>query len=224
MSAKIGWSTHSPGPISWLIEACFPRFCLGCGKEGSLLCTSCDAAWLPSPMRDDNAPVVSLAAYADPIARGLLTAWKYQGDWSAWEILKRRLAPELDPLRARIASMNDVVVAPVPLSRVRYCLRGFDQAAEIARWLASEIDLPYRGLLSRREVEGRQAERSPEDRRAAMKDSPFALQAILHPPSSVLLVDDVWTTGATTMAAADVLRSSGVETIIPVTILRGGDK
>jgi ComF family protein len=98
------------------------------------------------------------------------------------------------------------VVTWVPLARGRKAERGFDQARALAVALAHELELPAVGLLRRSLATAPQATRSGSDRRAAMRG---AFTAIRTPPSRVLLVDDVLTTGATVGAAADALRGSG---------------
>ncbi len=217
-----------------LADALFPRFCVGCGKEGHILCTTCAETWVPDGGADaicpigkdgqtDVAHVWFLAHYADPIARNLLTTWKYHFDETAWATLAQRLHSSLPLLHLRAAMASIDAVVPVPLSRERRAERGFDQAAIIAQWIASGIHRPVAHLLTRKFTTGHQAERSTGERKRAMADSPFVLRNIGGGPipRRVLLVDDVWTTGATMQAASHTLAAAGVEHIQPMTVLKG---
>lgn len=201
-----------------LWDALFPRFCVGCGREGRALCRTCHETWAPD---GGGGEVWFLAHYADPVARGLLTTWKYHFDETAWATLSQRLQPALALLHLRAAMADIDAIVPVPLSRERRAERGFDQAAVIAQWLAAGIHRPVLHLLERRFTAGHQAERSTSDRKRAMATSPFAVRKGVQLPQRILLVDDVWTTGATMQAAARVLSLDGVTHIQPMTVLKG---
>lgn len=229
---KFGTTTTRATTLLW--DALFPRFCVGCGREGRILCTTCHETWAPDG-GVDNCRKLSfaqedglqesmwfLAHYADPVARGLLTTWKYHFDESAWATLARRLQPSLTLLHLRAAMADIEAVVPVPLSRERCAERGFDQAAIIAEWIAAGIHRPVLHLLERKFTTGHQAERSISERKRAMAASPFFVRKDVQELSQrILLVDDVWTTGATMQAAARVLTAAGVTHIQPMTILKG---
>lgn len=211
----IGLSMISRG---WnnLLSAIFPRFCVQCRGEGNLLCDVCAAAWRPSRPEDEHA--WSLLHYADPIARQLITSWKYQLDQSAFEILCRRLSGEMPLLRLRAGMAGIQAIVPVPLDYRRKAWRGFDQSEEIGKWLSAELKIPFRPLLRRKLAFGHQADRSTENRQKAMANSPFAL-ATQDIPERILLVDDVWTTGSTMRAAEAALPQCRVHFF---TIAKGG--
>jgi predicted amidophosphoribosyltransferase len=93
--------------------------------------------------------------------------------------------------------------------------RGFDPAAELAGVLSARASLPLRPCLQRRDW-GRQVGRS----RAQRLGSPPRVAAAAPPPRSVVLVDDVLTTGATLSACARALRGAGSVRIVAVTFAR----
>jgi predicted amidophosphoribosyltransferase len=102
------------------------------------------------------------------------------------------------------------VITWVPLARQRRAERGFDQARAIAVTLAHHLDAPAMRLLRRPVGTGPQARRSREERRSAMQGAFVAPRAV---PAHVLLVDDVLTTGATMVAAAEALRAAGAREV-----------
>ncbi len=224
-----------------VLEAVFPRFCVSCQAEGGLLCLACDEGWNPERPRvlegkdegvdGDIGKLWAMLPYANPVARELITSWKYNYDSSAWAILRRRLAPQISTLMLTLAMYKIEAIVPLPLTKQRRCERGFDQAVEIAEWLGKLTNLPVANLLVRKHTAGHQAERSVDERLKAMKASPFSLDqrprvlALRGDPGCVyrrvLLVDDVWTTGATMSAGARTLKSGGVEEVYGFTLARG---
>ncbi len=207
------------------VEALFPRFCVRCKQEGCLLCDDCFVSWnsysssrIERVSKDIEFHFFSFA-YADKITRNLICAWKYEYDLSAWEILKRKIIPELSFINQVVSSNGIEAIIPVPLHRRRFMERGFDQAEEISHFLCKELKIAHRPILQRVRRTGKQAERSEKQRVKTMIESPFVCLA--EAPKSVLLIDDVWTTGSTASAAAKALRNAGVEKVIVYTLAKG---
>jgi predicted amidophosphoribosyltransferase len=143
------------------------------------------------------------------VARDLVTALKF-----------RRLLPVAELMAERVhwlapASLLSGAIVPVPTARLRSLGRGFDPAAEIAAALAERTGVPLRPCLIR-SGGGRQVGR----RRAQRIGHPPHIQPRGEVPRSVLLVDDVLTTGATLSACARALRSAGAVRIVAVTFTR----
>jgi predicted amidophosphoribosyltransferase len=106
-------------------------------------------------------------------------------------------------------------VVPVPAGPWRRRWRGFDPAEEIALAVASRAGLPISACL-RRSSGRRQVGRRRFERLA----DPPRVRAIAPAPVAVLLVDDVWTTGATIGACAAALRAAGSRRIVALTLAR----
>jgi predicted amidophosphoribosyltransferase len=143
------------------------------------------------------------------VARDLVTALKF-----------RRLLPVAELMAERIhwlapGALLSGAIVPVPTARLRSFTRGFDPAAELAAALARQTGLPLSPCLSRRGG-GRQVGR----RRAARIGHPPVIHARGPAPRSVLLVDDVLTTGATLSSCASALRSAGSVRVAAITFSR----
>lgn len=188
-----------------MISAVFPRHCVRCGEEESLLCRWCtgvvDFGVLPF-------------AYANPTVRELLRSWKYMGDSSARDILLAKATAAWSDKGSPV----DAIVA-IPLSGRRLRDRGFNQAHDIAMWLSTRLQVPVIDVLGRRDAWTTQAKRTKEDRATAMENSPFLVQGNIG--GRLLLVDDVFTTGATVEAARRVLLAGGAQTVEHFTLIAG---
>jgi predicted amidophosphoribosyltransferase len=150
----------------------------------------------------------SSAPYED-VARNLVAGLKF-----------RHLLPVADLMAERIewlapAHMLSGTVVPVPPAPPRLRHRGFDPAGELAAALAERLDAPLAACLER-QGSGRQVGR----RRAERVGHPPRIHACGAAPRSVLLIDDVLTTGATLTACARALRAAGSSRVVAVTFAR----
>lgn len=111
------------------------------------------------------------------------------------------------------------VVTAVPLHPSRRRERGFDQSVLLARRLSRLLGLPYRSLLRKKRPAPPQSLTGPESRRANVAGA-YAARSRRRVPGSVLLVDDVLTTGATVEECVKVLTEAGVSKVFVLTICR----
>jgi predicted amidophosphoribosyltransferase len=196
--------------------ALVPPVCAACGRTcrpEATLCTRCSRRLADAePLEGQGAPGLdgawSSAPHESP-ARDLVTALKF-----------RRLLPVADLMADRIhwlapATLLSGTIVPVPTAPLRTAIRGFDPAAEIAAALAQRTKLPLQICLARRGG-GRQVGK----RRAQRIGHPPLIQSRGKVPSSVLLIDDVLTTGSTLSACARALRQAGSVRVAAVTFSR----
>jgi predicted amidophosphoribosyltransferase len=199
-----------------LLSELIPRLCPACGRNcrsGKVLCTRCSRRLAEAkPLAGRGASgldrVWSSAAH-EGVARDLVSALKFRRLLSVAELMAERiewLAPE---------SLLSGVIVPVPSTRLRSLDRGFDPAAEIADALALRAGASSRPVLSRADF-GRQLGR----RRAQRIGQPPHVRLRGDAPRSVLLVDDVMTTGATLAACARALRGGGSIRVVALTFTR----
>lgn len=109
-----------------------------------------------------------------------------------------------------------VTFVPATLSAYRY--RGFDHAELLARELASATGTPCLPMLSRPRT--RDQRKLSASQRIANLSGSFRMHLQESAPSALLLVDDVYTTGATLCAASDALIAAGVREVRCLTFAR----
>ena len=124
------------------------------------------------------------------------------------------VTPFADGLAALVPDEPDLVVTWAPTSARRRRQRGFDQAELLARAVARRRGLALRALLTRRSGAA-QSGKVAGDR---WRHPGFASRG--GSPASVLLIDDVATTGATLSAAASALRHAGAQVVHGLVVAR----
>ena len=204
-----------------------PYDCLNCGREGSLLCAWCrpDVA-LPLPSRCyrchkltiDSAVCgtcrrrtvlkhVWMATQYDGAMKELIRRFKFERAKDATFVL----ADILDEAAPYYPAGTVISYVPTATSRVRQ--RGYDQAAELAKAFARKRGLlPVLPLLYR-EGQARQVGATRQERLEQ-------LQSALRPRNqgriqgaSIILIDDIVTTGATLEAASKILKQAGAKSV-----------
>jgi predicted amidophosphoribosyltransferase len=148
--------------------------------------------------------------YAGP-ARAVVRAWKEHG--------LRRLAPlAAEVVVDRVAPPAADVITYIPPDAARQLRRGAYPAELLARELALRWAIPCAPLLGRTAAASRQTGLRYAERRQNVRGAFAPLGDDV--PRRVLLVDDVYTTGATVSAAGTALRTGGAERVEVVTFAR----
>jgi ComF family protein len=217
-----------------LLDALFPVRCLGCRGPGGPFCGDCagrlvalrppGCARCGRPFEREvercrDCPPEPIAwsrsafLYTGP-ARSALIHLKFSG----WRSAARGLGPAFADV-VGVAPIRTIrpTITWVPLGRRRKRARGFDQAEALARALGRVTGWPVVRLLARTTETGPQARRSARERRSALEG---AFVPVAVPPSFVVLVDDVLTTGATAAACATALMAAGARRVGVLTFAR----
>jgi len=218
--------------IDWV----YPPYCGGCGKFGDRWCTSCQSSLetLPKeicPKCGDPNPAGKLCkrcldeppAFAEmrsafvfkgPI-RKAIHRLKYARDLGLGEALSKHLIglPE-------ISNWTLDCVTSVPLSHAHLSDRGYNQANLLARPLALARQIPFLPqALSRTRETRAQVGLSAKERDINVRDA-FRANADLVKNKTVVVIDDVTTTGSTIRACASALHEAGALSVYGLTLAR----
>lgn len=219
------------------LDLLFPPICAGCGKRGLRWCNECQQTVTPIPepicevcgipvaknsQLCDRCQSSRPAYYAlrswvvfDGPVRGALHQLKYKGNMSLGETLAAPLAE----FSTRLGWHVDLVV-PVPLSDQRKKERGYNQVAMVALPFSIMRKWNYCPEALKRSRHTRtQVGLTAEERRANVLGA-FSAENALVAGKSILLMDDVATTGSTLSSAAESLLAAGAKTVYTLTLAR----
>lgn len=215
-------------PLDYLLSLLFPDRCLFCldiipspsriplcsncrikASPAGRICPQCERFYRGQDLcscNTEGSPLHSLYALSsyDQQWRYLLHELKYRkrrslarpfGVWLAREMIEHKYCvPQ--------------VVVPVPLHRHREKERGFNQSALIAGYTAKTMGIPCRQLLTKSIDTISQTTISRKERRENVKGA-FSCALLPSHGSVILLIDDIYSTGATMKEAAAVLQHNG---------------
>ncbi len=233
---KSGWRRI----LSLVMEALFPRFCVGCGKEGSYICEDCSLflsesrPLCPSCGRESRFSKAHRGCKGE--LDGLISLWDYEGiakiaiervKNGTFHIIEETIEffiiiAQRDPKRLRlfleILLDSESALVFVPLASGRRKKRGFDQAEIIAKHLALISDKEKSCLLKRTR------ETNPQfglDRRERFLNVKGAFSVSGSVPDRIVLVDDLWASGATMKECGRVLKEAGAKEVWGFVLTRG---
>lgn len=223
----------------------FPPVCEGCGvmtpaSQPDPVCSSCDAALRPVPepacplcarhwppggkclhcRQEKSACDAVYAAFIyDGALKSILHAYKFSRRRALGPFLARRLC-EFAKVRLKNESFD--AVAAVPADHAKIADRGFLPTADLARAVAKTLGLPDRSLWLGARPGPAQVALTREERRQNVRGRfYFRGDPAEAAGRSVLLVDDVLTTGSTVAECAWVLQGSGAGNVTALCLARG---
>lgn len=207
----------------WLdtgLDLLFPPRCAGCNQVDTYWCVACQDALntlplLPTSASPAEPPLTGRAATAPHTGRirEAVQALKYDNNQAIAAHLGRRLSEQWQQLNWTI----DIIV-PVPLHTIRYENRGYNQAQLLAEYFSYHTSIPYSiNALQRLRYTPSQVGLDAQQRRENMIDAFLATPYIIT-DKNILLIDDVYTTGATINSCADALLKSGAANCYALTV------
>lgn len=224
----------APHESAWLCSDCRdalpviePPVCRVCGEpySGALThafqCWNCDG-------RDLAFDFAISAHRAEGPLRDWIHAFKYQGRYELRGLLSALLRRALDEPRLAAADLSSWLLVPVPLHPWRQLWREYNQSWELCLELSRATGIPALNALRRIRATGSQTRLNRAERLRNLRGA-IALRRPLpwqRPPNlagrSILLVDDVLTTGSTCHECARILRrAGGAEKVVVITLARG---
>ena len=215
-----------------MLDVLLPQRCLVCGGGNTLLCDRCrdglaqlepplcercgaPTAWAVRRCRECSGRRLAFASaraavpYDDHVQR-LVSGWKERG-------LRSLAEHAAEVVAGRVARPDAEIVTFVPPDAGRRRDRGHHPAERLARALARRWDIPCEPFLRRTRQARRQRGLSLAERRRNVAGAFTSVRGIA---GAAILVDDVYTTGATVSAAAAALRAAGAHRVDVVTFAR----
>ena len=206
--------------LNYLIDWIYPPQCSCCGEEPDLcpfLCKKCyeklilfdDTPNSTVYHKDHPADRVKAMFYFDEILQKLIHDIKYRDASYVASFLGQKIGEYYK--RSEFAYCD--VLLPVPLYSVRKRERTYNQSACLAKGISKEWGIPVNERLVKRCRNTKtQTKLNKEERQKNIKDA-FRIKNKAILPEHVCIVDDVFTTGATTMEISRTLKKAGVNKV-----------
>lgn len=238
-----------PKAKEFVLDLFFPKFCLGCKKEGIYLCDDCrtllDVAEfdyclcgtkplrLPPDSKSGKCPKCQ-----DKKLSGLYFALPYKEKQLTRKLIYQfKYQPYLKDLAKTLASIliehfvlsgkntdeiwENGVLIPIPLEKKKLKARGYNQAEELGKQLSEVLQIPIisDNLIKIKSTEP-QMELSKELREKNLESAFSVKNPTELSGKKIFLIDDVYTTGSTMEECAKTLRQSGLKNIWGIVIAR----
>jgi len=229
-----------------VLDTLFPATCMGCGQEGKYICARCEgfvgevALICPACQQSSFGGERHHACRAMHGLEGLVCVWEYEGlmksllhyvkytgvTHAAEETTRRALETMVKDERRfgtflSFLFSENVFVTYVPMYRKKERKRGFNQAAVFAREVAKLAQKEVRRMLEKIRDTNPQVDLTKEERLHSVRETfELTVGSIGTGIERVILVDDVWTTGATMKECCRVLKKAGIKEVWGFTIAR----
>lgn len=199
-----------------LLSIFFARRCVGCSQiaESGLFCEECRAAiiqplWLPAGEALDG--TVMLLRYSGPV-RTVLQQIKFNSRRGLLKLLAVECAAAgkgLPPEFKNVLQQTDVFIVPIPTAENRRLERGFDIPQFLFSWLKDEYIWVELLLRTRETIP--QYGLGPHERKKNLENCFSVGETVTG--KTIVIVDDIFTTGATMEEAARTLKAAGAAKI-----------
>ncbi len=220
------------------LDIFFPKFCLGCKKEGEYLCSKCllfvsEASFIcPVCQKSEYFGRRHQKCKRKDNLDGLVAMWDYEG--LAKKLVHEtkyksliEIPQEMTECALRVIKedenrfseflsfffQEEAVLSFVPLSRKKKNERGFNQAEEIAKNIGIIASKKPPLLLRKTKETKQQITLSKEERLQNVKGSFVCNFKKKEAPQRVVIFDDVWTSGATMKECVKTLKKGGVKEV-----------
>ncbi len=179
--------------------------CQYCGRNDPGICNDCNR-WRSHKLINKNRAVYRY----NPFLKDLIARFKYRGDYILIEPLSLMIQKTFKMSYPKLPKKT--VLVPIPLSSERLRSRGFNQAEAVAKCL------PYPSVQLLKRTEGEKQAKKNRKQRLRM-NNPFELFNQVD-TELIMLIDDIYTTGATIHHAALILQKNGYRNISSFTLVR----
>ncbi len=206
---------------NYFLEILFPSKCIGCRVSGRMLCESCIKK-LRKVDRETENNIMAIYDYRDPIVKKVIWNLKYYHSQKIGQELGRLLYYEMLEEIANIQIFSQgspIYIVPVPISIDRKRSRGYNQSEIIAKSFCSSVKENI--LQLKNNIVTKKANTIPQakitNRTKRLKNIKGAFE-IKNPElvkgKTIIIIDDVTTTGATITEIIKILKKSGAKKVL----------
>lgn len=215
------WCLYVKKIKNFLLETLFPTKCLGCEEKNEILCNNC-LVKISLAERETEDNILAVFDYRDPIIKKAVWELKYHHKRYIGErlgqLLYEYMLEEISNIRV-LVSGRPILVIPVPISNKKTKLRGYNQSLFIAKGFcdASEVGVfeLKKDIIFKKINNIPQAKITNRKRRLENVRGVFDIKnESIVKGRTILVIDDVTTTGGTIGEIIKVLKKSGAKKVI----------
>jgi competence protein ComFC len=207
--------------FSKFLDILFPKSCVGCNKTGSFFCDTCRQN-TPKPYEQLEGWIHSLFRYRHKTVRDVIWLLKYRNGHAVAKDLAPYMYDEIiELLTEKMTGDSKILLIPIPMTAKKKRARGFNQSEILAKeiWKQNKGFFTYTEALKKTRETTPQAKITNKAKRLQNMRGVFSCKnKSLVAGRTVVLVDDITTTGATLKEARKALKQSGVKKIFAITI------
>lgn len=207
--------------IAYIIEILFPTYCLGCKSKNEILCPDCISN-ISRTEKEIGKDIFAIFNYHDPIIKKIIWNLKYYKysylGKKLGEILYDELLENISEIRS-YSMGSPIIVIPVPISKHKRKIRGYNQAEKIARGFCNSnkdrvFDLKENIIFKKLKTIPQARITNRERRLKNIKGSFEIKNNNIIIGKTIILIDDVTTTGGTMNEIMKLLKKSGAKKVI----------
>lgn len=205
---------------NFLLEILFPVKCLQCGKKNEILCDNC-VSKIQITDRETNKNILAVFDYRDPIIKKAIWELKYHHKRFVGEMLGQLLyeflIEEISDLKMNTPG-KPIIIIPVPISNKRARLRWYNQSFFIAKGFCKKGDEIFE---LKDKIIFKKTNTSPQAKISNRKERLENIKGVFGVKNekivrgrTIIIIDDVTTTGGTINEIMKVLEESGAKRVI----------
>jgi competence protein ComFC len=206
---------------NFLLNILFPIKCLGCGEKDEIICDKCIAS-VKLAERETEEKIHAVFDYRDPLIKKAIWELKYHhkrylGE-KLGELLYEYLIEDIADLRIEVSSRS-IFVIPVPISNKKAKTRGYNQARSIARGFCNSQD---KGIFElKNNIVFKKIDTLPQAKITNRSKRLENIKGVFEIKNkeivkgrTIIIIDDVTTTGGTINETMKILKLSGAKKVI----------
>lgn len=209
---------------NFILNTLFPEFCFGCHAKDTILCDDC-LLKIKINDRATEENIMAIFDYRDNLIKKIIWQLKYHNQKNLGKKMGQILFEfSKDKLSEMVflSSGKPLIVIPVPSSRERLRNRGYNHAEILAKWFCKEnpenLELNNKIVFKKLETIHQAKISNKKERLANIRNSFSIKNEVNIKGRSVILIDDVTTTGGTFFEIIKVLKKSGVKKIFAIAL------
>ncbi|MBU1246587.1 MAG: phosphoribosyltransferase family protein [Patescibacteria group bacterium] len=209
---------------NWLLNYIFPVSCVGCAKNGEVLCAKC-LSKIPLANITVDKDIYSVFSYKHPLIKQALWELKFNNNKVAARPLANalydRILEELQDLEI-FNNFTQPLLIPIPLSKERLKERGYNQSELLCKELSFMDSMSFTVCTNVLYKPIRTKQQTKTRGKSERINNLHGCFAVKNPEKirnqNIILIDDIITTGTTILEAKKVLKQNGAKKIIAFTV------